>query len=315
VGADTSRARFRGCLLGLAVGDALGAPFEGRTRVDPPAFDRWADAPQPLRWTDDTAMSVGVAQSLVECRGFDGAHMAETLAGVYEAEPWRGYGSGPPEVFAALRRGAAWTEAAAGLFGGDGSFGNGGAMRAAPVGLVAADRAEAVRLAHDQAAITHAHALGRQGAAVQAVAVAWAAQAPGDADPRGVLGEVRSAATAPPLVAALDRLAALGPDASPTSVAAALGNGVAAVEAVPAALAAFLRHPRSLPEVVRTAVLIGGDTDTVAAMAGAVAGALLGEHAVPDRWRTRLEGADHLVALADRLLDLREGRGSGVADV
>ncbi|MDP8977114.1 MAG: ADP-ribosylglycohydrolase family protein, partial [Actinomycetota bacterium] len=122
-GTDGLDGRFRGALLGVAAGDALGAPFEGRARVHPAAVEAWARAEQPLRWTDDTLMTLGLARSLLECRGFDGAHMAATFAEDHAAQPWRGYGAGPPRIFAALREGAAWHEAARSLFSGGGSFG------------------------------------------------------------------------------------------------------------------------------------------------------------------------------------------------
>ena len=90
------RDRFRGALLGEAVGDALGAPFEGMGTVHPAEMERLEADPGPLSYTDDTHMTLGMAESLVEKRGFDGAHMARTFARNYRQEPWRGYGPGPP---------------------------------------------------------------------------------------------------------------------------------------------------------------------------------------------------------------------------
>lgn len=309
-----ARARSRGCLLGVAVGDALGAPFEGHPRPPPEEVDAWAQGDAPLRWTDDTAMTIGVAESLVACGGFDGAHMAEVFAGAYDAEPWRGYGAGPPQVFAALRRGVAWGEAAATLFGGQGSHGNGGAMRAAPAGLVARDVDEAAGIAREQAGITHAHELGRQGAALQAAAVAWAVRAPEETAPRDVLETARRVVSAPAFARAVEALEALPAESSRAEVVAALGSGVTAVEAVPAALHAFLAHPHALSDAVRAAIELGGDTDTIAAMTGAVSGAFLGEEAIPAAWRDRLEAADRLVALADELCSLRDARAGAPAD-
>lgn len=80
-----------------------------------------------------------------------------------------------------------------------------------------------------------------------------------------------------------------------------LGHSLAGLEAVPAALHAFLRHPWSLADAVTHAVGLGGDTDTIASMAGALAGAFLGEGAVPTAWRDRLEAADEIAELADAL--------------
>jgi poly(ADP-ribose) glycohydrolase ARH3 len=290
--------RCRGGLLGVALGDALGAPFEGRARVGADAYERWAAAPEPLRWTDDTAMTIGVAESLIACGGVDGAHMAGVFAEHHDAEPWRGYGPGPPRIFAALRAGARWDEPATALFEG-GSFGNGAAMRVAPVGLYAAgDPARAADLARETARITHAHPLGRDGAAVQAAAVAWLA---GGGTPAGLLDAVADVAETAQFRQRLAVVDGLAPDASVRAVVAALGHGVAALESVPAALHAFLRAADDVPSTIRGAVLLGGDADTIAAMAGALAGASLGVGALPQGWLARLEAADRLTALADQL--------------
>lgn len=98
--------------------------------------------------------------------------MAETLADRFGKEPWRGYGAGPPQVFARLARGIPWDEAASTLFGGAGSYGNGAAMRVAPVALHAyPSQHEAAEIAHQTALITHTHPEGIDGAVMQAVAV------------------------------------------------------------------------------------------------------------------------------------------------
>lgn len=97
--------KFRGALLGVAVGDALGAPFEGQRTVDPVALGRLGHAPGHMWYTDDTHMTLGVAESLVERQGFDGAHMAAVFASNFAAEPWRGYGAGPPQIFTLLNQG------------------------------------------------------------------------------------------------------------------------------------------------------------------------------------------------------------------
>jgi poly(ADP-ribose) glycohydrolase ARH3 len=83
-----------------------------------------------------------------------------------------------------------------------------------------------------------------------------------------------------------------------------LGNGIAAYKSVPAALYAFLRYPNSFSAAVTYAISIGGDTDTIASMTGALAGAYLGEKRIPPLWRARVEGAPHLRQLANAILDL-----------
>ena len=122
--------------MGAAVGDALGAPFEGAASVSWSTVEKLEREPGPLRYTDDTHMTLGVARSLVGRRGFDGDHMATLLARNYMEEPWRGYGAGPPQVFHLLSQGVPWDQSGSRLFGGSGSYGNGAAMRVAPVALL-----------------------------------------------------------------------------------------------------------------------------------------------------------------------------------
>jgi len=88
------RSKFVGCLVGSAVGDALGSPLEGSRISELKNEEDFSG-----RWTDDTHMMIGVAESLIENEGFDGNHMAQTFIHNYEREPWRGYASGPPQVF------------------------------------------------------------------------------------------------------------------------------------------------------------------------------------------------------------------------
>jgi poly(ADP-ribose) glycohydrolase ARH3 len=311
------RDRFRGALLGTAIGDALGAPFEGNPMVDTRALVAWADAGEPLRWTDDTHMTIGVAESLIACGGFDGPHMAGRFVENYDADPRRGYGPGPPIVFDGIRGGARWDEPAAALFGGRGSFGNGAAMRAAPVGLFAShDPGAAARIARDTARITHAHELGQDGAAVQACAVAWLVTAPPTPHwltALGLMDELRAVVRSEDFHRKLRDVERLSPQAPPSGAVSILGNGIAAAEAVPAALFAFIRHIGSFADAVMQAVRLGGDTDTIAAMTGALAGAFHGASAIPAHWCARLEAAQHLDALADDLLAAAGRRSSAAA--
>ena len=166
------RDRYRGAMLGTLVGDALGAKFEGRPIVERADVDAWLGASEPLRFTDDTHMTMGMADSLLACHGFDGAHMANTFKLDFRHEPWRGYGPGPARIFDMLDRGVAWDAAAASMFGGIGSFGNGSAMRVVPAALFAHPDLEAVAaLARQSSIVTHTHELGVEGAVLQAVAV------------------------------------------------------------------------------------------------------------------------------------------------
>lgn len=298
--------RYRATLIGVAVGDALGAPVEGRhtTRSYVASLDR--QTPE-LTYTDDTAMTIGVAESLIDNGGFDGHHMAHTFARHYTAEPWRGYGANPPEVFGKLERGVPWDQAAASLFGGSGSFGNGAAMRVAPAALLAhPDTHTVASLARQTAIITHTHPEGTDGAISQAVAVDRLLTLDPDEslDPNDLIQEIQAHLTTAIFRDKLSYLATTTGRHKPQDVARVLGSGVSAHSSVPTALACFLTHPDSFPDAIKTAISLGGDTDTIAAMTGALSGAYLGFGAIPPAWRD-VEGQDALLDLADQLYSHR----------
>ncbi len=294
--------RFRGALVGTAVGDALGAHFEGWPLVPDDELAATESAAGEWAFTDDTHMTLVLARSLVTHGALVPEALAREFAEAWEAEPWRGYGAGPPQIFRRILKGDAWDQPAAGMFAGQGSFGNGAAMRAAPAALFGhPDVTAAVDVARTQALVTHAHRLGIDGAGVQAAAVTTALVSGDPTDIDTFVGALGAHATEPEFRERLERVADMGPAAGPRDIAVALGNGIEALEAVPAAIACVVARPDSLAEAVRFAIRLGGDTDTIAAMAGAIAGALHGASAIPEPWRARTEGTDELTSLADRL--------------
>jgi poly(ADP-ribose) glycohydrolase ARH3 len=300
--------KYWGALLGVAVGDALGAPFEGRPPVSLVELQALRRTPHELRYTDDTHMTIGLAQSLVQRRGFDGPHMARRFAENYFKEPWRGYGAGPPRVFQQIVDGSAWDEPAQKLFDGSGSFGNGAAMRVAPVALYAyGNLRQVAELARQTARITHAHELGVEGAVLQACAVALLlASDPGQPLSRTeFLTALRENIHSAPYEATLNRLEGIFPDPDPETVVREIGNDITALAAVPAALCCFLRHPDSFSDAVLFAIALGGDTDTIASMTGALCGACLGESAIPDTWILSVEGRGPLRRLGRSLHNQR----------
>jgi len=117
-------------------------------------------------------MMIGVAESLIRTNGFNGEDMARAFVRNYELEPFRGYGPGPPHIFLLIRAGEAWDKAAQKLYYG-GSYGNSSAMRIAPLGVFYHDNPDRLRgVAYTSSQITHAHHLGKEGAALQAYAIA-----------------------------------------------------------------------------------------------------------------------------------------------
>lgn len=302
---DSWRARVRGCLLAGALGDAVGRPFEGRWAVSERAVGDVVSGAAPLTWTDDTSLMLALAEYLAGLQGpgdLDEHALARSFARAWRAEPQRGYGANPPRIFAAVLSGGDWRALAQESFGGAGSLGNGGAMRAAPVGALPVSAQDAGDVARRTAAITHAHPDGQDGAALIAVA-AWVClrTRPDQLDVAALLSTVAGNLRSPRLVTAVDAVAAsLGED-EPADVARRTGTGIAAAEAAPAALSAFLHHPDDPVAAISFAVAMGGDTDTVATMAGCLAGALVGERGLPRGLVARLEAATRIGGVADAL--------------
>ena len=303
------RSKFIGSLLGLAVGDALGMPVEGLTaeeiRLRFGVVKEMISGRLPAGcYTDDTEMMIGVAESLIENRGFNGEDMVKRF--IRNFKFWRGYGYGPIKVLEMVKKGVPWEKAAEKLFGGKGSYGNGGAMRIAPVGLLYYDNPEILRsVAYKVARITHANKLGMEGAAIQAYAVALAVME----EPHKTL-EVEDFITKVYMFSCDDifrdkvRLVKQLLEKNSVDkfeVISRLGNSIEAFNSVPTALYSFLANYESFEDAVIYAVNLGGDADTIGAMTGAIAGAYHGVEAIPKRWLDRLEGRPYIESLAERL--------------
>ena len=303
---DVLKSKFLGALVGTGVGDALGAPFEGCFEVSPEEIEAVAERQEVLTYTDDTHMMIGVAESLLKNQGFDGDDMAHTFARNFELEPYRGYGPGPPHIFRLIRAGVAWDEAGQRLYRG-GSYGNGSAMRVAPVGVLYHDNPARLReVAYQSSQITHVHQLGREGAALQAYAVALATNlGPSSAfDRDDFLAKLINFVADGIYREKLDKVQALLPQLDRDRVILELGNGIEAFNSVPTAIYSFLSQPHSFAQTVLQAVSLGGDTDTIGAMTGAIAGAYLGFDVIPIKWRDRLENRLYIMELAERLCNL-----------
>ena len=298
-----STSKFKGCIIGLAVGDALGASFEGIWRNELKIENFHFDG----RWTDDTHMMIGVAESLIANKGFNGEHMAWTFIKNWEKEPWRGYGPGPPRVFRMIKSGIAWNEAAKQLYGGMGSFGNGAAMRVAPIGLFYYDDEEKLReVAYKSAEITHTHMLGKEGAALQAYAVALAVKVESESfNPIDFLEKLIEFTRVDAYKEKLEKAKALLKNDDKREVIRSLGNRVEALNSVPTAIYCFAKHHESYAKAVLYAISLGGDTDTIGAMAGAIAGAYHGIENIPNAWKQKLEKRDYIEKLASKLWKLK----------
>ena len=296
-------AKFLGCLLGAAVGDALGANFEGLPRIE----TGWIEVEGLLRYTDDTEMTIGVAESLIANRGFNGEHMAWTFIKNYD--PSRGYGPGPPRVFRWIRSGVSWREAARRLYGGMGSFGNGAAMRIAPVALLYYDDDEKLReTATAVSEITHTHPLGIEGAVLQAYSIAQALKTePNKLEPTEFVEKLQQFTESPVYLEKLKTMKRLLASEAPRiQVIRELGHSVEAFNSVPTAIYSFLKNHKNFAEAILYAISLGGDTDTIASMTGANAGAHKGVEAIPETWLKNLENRDYIQKLAQKLWEVKQ---------
>ena len=277
-------------LDGLVMGDAFGDGWF--TRSDEDAEELWAARelrPAPWLWTDDSAMAFVLFAHLMTHGEVQPDALAREFAAEYERDPSRGYG---PSMHGILRRigdGEDWQAVTTGQFGGQGSYGNGAAMRVAPLGawfrddLVAA--AEQARLS---ALTTHAHPEAVAGAVAVAVAAALAAAgADQQALPRAeFLREVASLVPESDVRSGLLVAANFSGRTSVRHAASVLGSGtlISAPDTVPFALWCAAGQLDDLPEALWQTVAGWGDRDTTCAIAGGVVAARTGTAGIPSAW-------------------------------
>lgn len=323
------RHRYRGCLVGGAIGDALGRPVEGRSRQrvrtlypdgvwDFEPWSGWRSGPVGT-YTDDTQLTIVVAEWLLDA-AFECAEKplsAEDLAGrvIEWGRTGRGIGHATSEALRNYEQGLPWWRA------GVPSAGNGAAMRAAPYGLRFAGQPDPLRAAAALgSAPTHADISAVGSAIVQAAAVNLCLSAePGGLEPTSFLGALtqsvadlglprlalRSGRRRLSLAQRIEEVADWAGRPS-HQVFDHFHNGAFVLETTPVVLWCLLEKQRDPEDALVTAVMGGRDADTVAAMLGNLLGALHGDAAFPERWTgANLEDHDRLVELADELYEAR----------
>lgn len=292
--------QFQGCVLGLALGDAVGAPYEGgileRILWRVLGTTRLGE----MRWTDDTQMSLDVMESLLAVGKVDPDDLAIRFAKSYQ---WsRGYGPGAARLLKRIRRGMDWRVANRSVYA-KGSYGNGAAMRAPIVGLYhVGGTSGLVEDAALSAAVTHAHPLGIEGAVLLAAVTACATQGIRSLD---ILQKGTAACSLEPFTTRLEiarKWLESGSDISVRDVTHWLGNGIAAHESCVTAIYLALRF-RDLPlaSMLKFIAACGGDVDTIGAMGGAMWGAANGVGKLPVDLLEMLEQRERLTALATSL--------------
>ena len=283
--------RARVALEGLSVADAFGeqllhaGPHTRALMLN----DRVVPVGRQWMWTDDTIMSVSIVDNLAAHGGIDCTSLAKAFGDRYNADAGRGYGRGAHQVLDAIWHGLPYDVAARLLFDGQGSMGNGGGMRSAPIGAYFCDDLDAVvEHARRSAAPTHAHPEGAAGAI--AVAIAAARVFAGERDPRAVLEAVVERT---PAGETRSRLARAIPmlDAEPLTVATELGNGAQVISAdtIPFAVWCAATHLEDYAGALWACGDVGGDIDTTCAIAGGIVVGSVGVAGIPVEWRNSRE--------------------------
>jgi len=299
------RERYRGCLLGLAAGDALGTTVEFQPRGSfEPLTDIVGGGPFGLKageWTDDTSLALCLATSLVECGGFDAKDQMDRYCRWYR-EGYMGSNGTCVDIGTTtysslvryMRTGEPFPSAP-----NPSASGNGGIMRLAPAALFTfPDIDAAEHFAAESSRTTHAspdcldaaRLLGRM--LVRALA--------------GGTKEEIALADADSFVGTTGVVAIARGEYLRKPEAQIVGSGHV-VRSLEAALWCFMRTD-GYREAVLLAANLGDDADTTAAVCGQLAGAHYGESSIPPEWLAKLTMADEIGALADRLLALAQSR-------
>ncbi|MEU9861868.1 ADP-ribosylglycohydrolase family protein [Streptomyces sp. NPDC047971] len=274
-------------LRGLAVGDALGSQYF--VPVNYPLLKRREVPSGPWQWTDDTEMACSVLAVLAHHNRIDQDALAQAFAEHHDFD--RGYGPAVNRMLRLIREGGDWRELAAALFNGQGSWGNGAAMRIAPLGAWYADDPEqATHQAEISAYTTHQHREAVVGTMAVAAAAALAADPAGPPTPTALLDGVIALVPRSAVGAGLRRARDMLDYGDAATVAAVLGSGrrTSAHDTVPYALWSAARGLDDFERVFWTTAQVGGDVDTTCAIAGGVVAAAT-TGAPPATWLAQTE--------------------------
>lgn len=293
--ADSHEIRLQRAILsleGLSTADSLGGFFEGFGASSIHFYIRSRQLPNPVwHFTDDTNMALSVVSILRQCGEIHQDKLARSFGAHFDST--RGYGLGARALLAKIQLGGNWRELTGQMFGGTGSYGNGGAMRAAPIGAYFADDLEAVvKNASLSAEITHAHPEGIAGTVATALGAALACHWKTRQDTfqsflETVLAHTPSGKVHQGIQKALD----LGDKAAIEIASEKLGNGslISAPDTVPFALWNAARSMNNYEDAIWTTLDAGGDADTNAAIVGGMVVMNTGLEGIPSVWRERRE--------------------------
>ncbi|HDS29496.1 MAG TPA: hypothetical protein ENN67_00490 [Firmicutes bacterium] len=331
--------RFVGCLLGLACGDALGAPVEEWSHEairNSLGFIKDFQTTILGRgiFTDDTQMAILLSESIIQNEHFDPSHFAYLLGEWQKRidegkEPARGAGQTVSLAGRRLYKGTYWKRS------GEFSAGNSATVRVPPLALYHCKRPVdiVVKDAGDSAIPTHIDPLAIAGTQVFALAIHCLLQMDFEKfDARDCLSQITSLSReispqvsevieeldiklrgreidetafvvpgSPHEITYFDRSVYLDEDIKELT---RMGTGKFVLQSLAAAMFCFGAHPKDPESAILCAVNAGGDSDTVAAMTGALVGAFGGAEGIPARWLDELEKKDYIIDLANMLYDI-----------
>jgi ADP-ribosylglycohydrolase len=274
---------------GLSIGDGFGECFFTSPQIIERRLEYRDPPPPPWNVTDDTMMALSIVRCLNRYGHIEQEALAAAFAREYARDPHRGYGGTAHGILKAIAEGVSWQTAAGRVFDGQGSCGNGGAMRAAPIGAYFADDpSQVIEEAKKSAQVTHAHPDGQTGAIAIALAAAWIVQqdlqtAKSDHSLiEFVLERIPQTDTYYWLKKALE----VPLELSPQTAALILGNGsrVISSDTVPFCIWCAARHPTDFSAALWATVSGLGDRDTTCAIVGGIVALSAGRESIPADW-------------------------------
>ncbi|MCG8614365.1 MAG: ADP-ribosylglycohydrolase family protein [Pseudomonadales bacterium] len=294
----TSIEQYKGCFLGLAMGDAFAAPFEGGPieRLLWRAIGHTSTGER--RFTDDTQMAIDLTKSFLHNHRIDQDHLAQQFAQSYR---WsRGYGPSTSNLLKRIKKGNCWREINKKKFKG-GSFGNGAAMRAPILALCfPQDTLRLLESTIRSAEITHAHPLGIEGAKLIALVTQKAlAKSPNETVLKEMLHLCESETFVDKTMYCQSALRQA--TLEPRTIRIHLGNGIAATDSCVTAIYFALKfRDLDFDIMLGQIIKLGGDTDTIGAMAGAIWGAFNGSQTLEPKI-SKLERGQDIISYAEQL--------------
>jgi ADP-ribosylglycohydrolase len=281
-------------LDGLSIGDGFGETFFTSSEIIEGRLERREPPPPPWSVTDDTMMALSILRCLKRYGHIEQDALATAFAQEYAGDSQRGYGGMAQRILRSIGEGISWKTASRRAFGGQGSCGNGGAMRSAPIGAYFADDYDRVVFeAKLSAEVTHAHPDGQTGAAAVALAAAWVVRQGKGISEAGpaliefVLEHIPQTETYHGLKKALE----IPLELSPQTAASLLGNGtqVIASDTVPFCLWCAARHAGNYADALWATVSGLGDRDTTCAIVGGIVALRVGRESIPLEWLSSRE--------------------------